>query len=52
MHQKTPFPWVILITPSGIATVGHGWKRASLHWPGWVVRFAQIQRVFWRGGGG
>jgi len=21
----------------------------SLPWPGWVVRFAQIQRVFWRG---
>jgi len=27
---------------SGVATVGHGW----------VVRFAQIQRVFWRSRGG
>jgi len=39
---------------SGVATVGHGWARAhrtSARVGRWVVRFAQIRRVFWRSRG-
>jgi len=36
------------LTPTGVATGGHV---PTLPWPGWIVRFAQIQRVFFGGVG-